>query len=99
MDDRQIFRNAMAEKGIEYTPTEAETVMDAAIEFRNEMDMKALEDPDFFDNLAEMTHEDKIRICQEFADDGTEMTVDELDEIVQLMLSTQEDDEVDDWWK
>jgi hypothetical protein len=95
MEDIRAFRNAMAEKGTEYTPKEAKKAMDAAFKFQTEMDRKFIEDPQYFENLRKLTLADKQRLCREFLELGREVTPNEIDGLVELILSTQ--DKLDNW--
>ena len=90
MDDVLNFRNAMASNGTEYTPIEAEKVMDAVFEFRAQMDKKFIEDPEYFDNLRNLTFAEKQQLCRDFAEIGQEVTPNEIDGLIDLILYTQE---------
>ena len=98
MDDVNVFRNAMAESGVEYTPVEAKKAMNAAIEFQSKMDQMALEEPELFDNIRELTFADKQAICREFSENGIEVSPDELEDLFQLILYARDKD-LDEWQK
>lgn len=90
MNDIRSFRNTMAENGTEYTLEEAQKAMDAAVNFVTEIEQKSIEDPEYFDKLKNLSFADKQRLCKEFAETGREVTPNEIDDLVSLILYTQE---------
>lgn len=98
MDEIRAFRNAMAEQGHEFTLTEAKRAMCAAEKFVSEMNQRAIENPEMFDNFRNMTVQEKQKICREFNNKGMEVSPDELQQLIGLILQTEGKD-MDDWGK
>jgi hypothetical protein len=94
MEDALAFRNAMAENGVEYTPVQAGDVMKSTEEFRKSIHDGARENPEEYEKLANLTLEQKQSLCRQFADQGQEVTLSELDELVGLVLEVYEDEKL-----
>jgi len=94
MDDTLAFRNALAESGIEYTPAEASRVKDAVEDFRKQIHDGAREDPDRYRRLGNLTLAQKQDICRQFVEDGQEVSLSELDDLISLVLDTYEQEKL-----
>ena len=94
MDDVLAFRNAMAESGHEYTPAQAEKVVEATETFRQQIHDGCRENPEEYERLANLTLEDKQDICCQFAERGREVTLDELDKLIGLILEVHEEEKM-----
>lgn len=83
MEDVLYFRNKMAEVGIEYTPAEAAKIEKLSDDLR-----KVVQDGGrkLYHQLLNLKHEDKQDLCYEFAEQGKEVTVKELDEMISIMM-------------
>jgi len=94
MDGVLAFRNAMAEQGTEYTPAKAAEVMDATESFRKCIHDGARENPENYEELKNLTRDQKQRICNEFREVGQEVSLNELDRLIQLVLDTYEQEKL-----
>ena len=94
MDDVLAFRNAMAESGTEYTPAQAEKVVEATETFRQQIHDGCRESPEQYEMLANLSLEDKQTLCQQFAEEGQEITLDELDKLIDLTLEVHEEEKM-----
>lgn len=94
MDDVLAFRNAMAEQGVEYTPAKASEVMEATENFRKCIHDGARENPENYEELKNLTLEQKQTICREFHEVGTEVTLEELDGLIGLVLDVYEQEKL-----
>ena len=88
------FRNAMAEAGTEYTPAQAEKVVEATETFRQEIHDGCRENPERFDELVDLTLEQRQDLCRQFAEKGQEVTLDELDKLISLTLEMYEEEKL-----
>lgn len=96
MDGIHSFRNIMAENGYEYTPDQAKSIAKSVSDFRTEMDKTFIEDPEYFTKLRNLTLAKKQQLCRDFAEAGYEVTLEELNGLVDLVLSSQKD-QLDNW--
>lgn len=88
-DEVLYFRNAMAERGVEYTPEQAKTAKECLDNFLEEMRNLDL---DQIRQLKSLTISDKIDILQAYMEEtGQEMDVQELDDIIQLCIDAHQD--------
>ena len=94
MDDVLAFRNAMAELGYEYTPAQADKAMKATEDFRQKIHDGCRENPEQYENLVDLTPEDKQAICRQFVEDGQEITLEELDGLVYLVMEVYEEEKM-----
>jgi hypothetical protein len=94
MDDVLAFRNAMAESGTEYTPAQAGKVMDATEEFRQTIHDECRENPEKYEALKNLTLEERQDLCIQFAQQGQEVTLTELDELIDLTLEVYDDEKL-----
>lgn len=94
MDDVLAFRNTMAEQGYEYTPEQAAKTMKATEAFRQGIHDGCRENPEQYEMLTNMSLEDKQALCQLFAEDGQEVTLDELDALVGLVMDVYEEEKM-----
>lgn len=94
MDDVLAFRNTMAESGYEYTPEQAAKTMKATEAFRQGIHDSCRENPEQYEMLIDMSLEDKQAICQQFAEQGQEVTLEELDGLVGLVLEVYDEEKM-----
>lgn len=94
MDDVQAFRNNMAESGYEYTPKQASKCIRLAEKLRHDIYKNAREDPSKFEKLTSLTLQEKQQICRQFAEQGKEVTLDEMDDIINLVLGIYEEEKL-----
>lgn len=94
MDDVLAFRNRMAESGYEYTPQQAARCVKLAEKFRTGINKQARKDPQHFKRLASLTLQEKKEICKQFAEQGKEVTVAELNGIIDLVLHVYEQEKL-----
>ena len=92
MDDVFAFRNLMAESGTEYTPSQAKKVMEATEEFRQQIHDGCRESPEQYEALSHLTPAEKQNICEQFAEYGQKVTLEELDKLIDLTLTVYEDE-------
>lgn len=90
MDDALALRNHMAEQGIEYTPAQAKDALCALEEFRQDVHNNSRIDPEQYENLKDLTLEEKLDLCEQFAEQGEEVTLDELDQLIEITLDVYE---------
>ena len=69
-------RRHMAEKGIEYTPSELAGI----VKELHKLQRRLLRGPD----LSDLNIVDKQSVCRQMADDGVEISPDELDELIAI---------------
>ena len=85
-DSVLIFRNNMAEQGHEYTPAQAQVRLQIVRQFQEHIIRQAQNDPSQLERLASLSLQEKQITCRKFAENGKEITVDQLEEIIQLVL-------------
>lgn len=93
MDDTLAFRNRMAENGFEFTLEEAEKKMKAVMEFQEFIYQKATFEPEFFEQISDLSLKEKQNLCHEFSERGIEVTPNELDDIVNLIFLARDGNE------
>lgn len=86
MDVRGI-RNHMAENGIELTPNETIDVVTKIEGIKESIRNNVFEDPQCYDDLVNMSDEEKLDMIDELREAGTIMTVTELDEILDILMT------------
>ena len=94
MNQTLSFRNAMAEEGFEYTPDQAEEAIEAVETFRQQIHDRCREDPEQYENLKNLSDEEKRTLCREMAENGHETTPEELDQYIRLVLEVYEQEKM-----
>lgn len=94
MDDIRSFQNLMAEEGCEYTPKQAEKLMKTCEKLRIQIRKNARKDPAHYQRLADATLQEKQKIRTSLAELGKELTLDELDQVISLMLHIYEQEKL-----
>lgn len=86
MNDVLIFRNFMAERGYEYTPEEAKEILKTANNFLNTILKMSKMEPEYFSKLSSLSIQEKRNLCRNFANRGIEITLSELEGLIELIL-------------
>ena len=94
MEDTLAFRNVMAEVGYEYTPAQAGELMVVAEDFRQLIHDDAREDHKKYEELVNLTLEQKQDLCRQFVEGGQEVTLSELDELIGIVLEVYEEEKL-----
>ena len=94
MDDVLLFRNLMAEGGCEYTPDQAAKVMKAYEGFRTRIRKHARQNPEYYQKLADATLQEKQEMRNQLAESGKEVTLVELDQLIDLVLRVYEQEKL-----
>lgn len=84
------FRSQLAKNGFKCSLKKAEKMLLASKKFIDFMDKKQILEPQWFQELAEMSLEDKKRVCREMANVGKEATPNEITELIEFILKYNE---------
>lgn len=80
------FRNNMCEKGIEYTPEEAEEILNEISFLIREIQKTCFYNHDALEYFKNITTEDKHEIINELESVGINMNIKELEGLIDLVL-------------
>lgn len=88
------FRNRMAENGCEITPQKAEKMLIKANEFREYIYQKARDSHESIEFLFDLSLDQKKNICWQFSEFGCEVTVSELEKLINLISQVYEEEKL-----